>query len=68
MNADGFKYKETGVDPSEESIIYCEKLLGKGVADKGSLEHFSKGKLYDVITMINVLDHSLEPWAERDTE
>lgn len=57
-------WEVAGVDPSEESIIYCEKLLGKGVADKGTLEHFSKGKLYDVITMINVLDHFTEPWAE----
>jgi len=53
-----------GVDPSEESTIYCEKLLSKSVTHKGTLKDFSQEKVYDVITMINVLDHSTEPWSE----
>jgi len=54
----------TGIDPSEESITYCDRLLGVAVANKGTLKDLSKEKVYDVITMINVLDHSTEPWSE----
>jgi SAM-dependent methyltransferase len=54
----------TGVDPSRESIHYCKKLLNNGVIYQGTLNNMPKGKKYDVITMINVLDHSTEPWSE----
>ncbi len=53
-----------GVDPSRESISYCKKLLNRGVAYIGTLKNLSQEKMYDVITMINVLDHSAEPWSE----
>jgi SAM-dependent methyltransferase len=53
-----------GVDPSEESITHCDRLLGDSVAQKGTLKDFSQRKMYDVVTMINVLDHSTEPWSE----
>ena len=53
-----------GVDPSEESIAYADKLLGANIARRGTLEDLSQEEVYDVITMINVLDHSLEPWSD----
>ncbi len=53
-----------GVDPSRESISYCKNILNGGVACKGTLKNMSQEKMYDVITMINVLDHSAEPWSE----
>lgn len=54
----------TGIDPSEESIVYSKTLLGEGVTHKGTLKYLSNDHVYDVITMINVLDHSSEPWAD----
>jgi SAM-dependent methyltransferase len=54
----------TGVDPSEESIAYADKLLGPNIARKGTLEDLSQEEVYDVITMIDVLGFFSEPWAD----
>jgi 2-polyprenyl-3-methyl-5-hydroxy-6-metoxy-1,4-benzoquinol methylase len=54
----------TGIDPSEKSIDYCNNTLGTASARKGTLASISTEKDYNVITMINVLDHSTEPWSE----
>lgn len=52
-----------GLDPSRESIDYLNAMLGPvGVA--GTLENFDPGERYDVITMINVLDHLVDPWKD----
>ena len=53
-----------GVDPSEESIAYADKLLGANIARKGTLEDFSQEQVYDVITMIDALGFSSAPWAD----
>jgi 2-polyprenyl-3-methyl-5-hydroxy-6-metoxy-1,4-benzoquinol methylase len=53
-----------GIDPSHDSIAYSEDLLGDAIARKGTLTDINIATIYDVITMINVLDHSLEPWAD----
>jgi 2-polyprenyl-3-methyl-5-hydroxy-6-metoxy-1,4-benzoquinol methylase len=53
-----------GVDPSEESIAYADKLLGSNIARKGTLEDLSQEKVYDVITMIDALGFSSAPWAD----
>jgi len=52
-----------GIDISEESIAYCERILGTGVAQQGTFKDLSRENVYDVITMINVLDHLTEPWV-----
>jgi SAM-dependent methyltransferase len=53
-----------GVDPSEESIAYADKLLGPNVARKGTLEDLPQEELYDVITMIDALGFYSDPWAD----
>ena len=53
-----------GVDPSEESIAYADKLLGANIARKGTLEDLSQEEVYDVITMIDALGFSSAPWAD----
>jgi len=52
-----------GVDPSEQSVEYASSLLGD-VVYLGTLEKFYPGEQYDVITMVNVLDHMTQPWQE----
>lgn len=53
----------TGLDPSRDSINYLNSMLGAvGVA--GTLEDIDPGERYDVITMINVLDHLIDPWED----
>jgi SAM-dependent methyltransferase len=53
-----------GVDPSEESIAYADKLLGANIARVGTLEDLPQKEVYDVITMIDVLCFFSEPWAD----
>ena len=53
-----------GVDPSEESIAYADKLLGANIARKGTLNDLSQEETYDVITMIDALGFSSDPWAD----
>jgi len=50
-----------GMDPSAESIALSQKMLGNRTL-RGLFEEFQGQDLYDVITMINTLDHTLEPW------
>jgi 2-polyprenyl-3-methyl-5-hydroxy-6-metoxy-1,4-benzoquinol methylase len=52
-----------GVDPSGGSIAYSRALV-KDATLKGTLKDLQDGQTYDVITMINVLDHTVEPWQE----
>ncbi|MFB3925671.1 MAG: methyltransferase domain-containing protein [Syntrophales bacterium] len=56
-------WRISGLDPSEKSIIHAEKKLGCPLV-KGTLRDFSGPQDYDVVTMINVLDHSVSPWEE----
>lgn len=49
-----------GVDPSEQSIAKARELVGEG-ASVGTLQDVNTGSLFDVVTMINVLDHLRSP-------
>jgi SAM-dependent methyltransferase len=53
----------TGLDPSRESIDHLNAMLGP-VGVVGTLEDFHPVERYDVITMINVLDHLIDPWED----
>ena len=50
-----------GLDPSRESIDYLNAMLGD-VGIQGTLDDCDPGERYDVIAMINVLDHLFDPW------
>jgi 2-polyprenyl-3-methyl-5-hydroxy-6-metoxy-1,4-benzoquinol methylase len=52
-----------GVDPSEGSIAYARTLV-QDAAARGTIGDLKDGRTYDVITMINVLDHTEKPWQE----
>jgi 2-polyprenyl-3-methyl-5-hydroxy-6-metoxy-1,4-benzoquinol methylase len=54
-------WEAKGIDPSRESIDYLQATLGD-VGVPGTLDDFEPGERYDVITMINVLDHLIDPW------
>jgi len=53
-----------GIDPSEESIDYCKNVLGVSTASKGTLTNADTEMHFDVITIINVLDHVSKPWLD----
>ncbi len=52
-----------GVDPSRESIDYLRRTIGDA-GFEGTLEDVDPGNRYDAITMINVLDHLVDPWED----
>lgn len=54
-------WEAKGIDPSRESIDYLQATLGD-VGVPGTLDDFQPCERYDVITMINVLDHLIDPW------
>ncbi len=56
-------WRVTGIDPSEQSVRFARDLLGDAVHEK-TLNAFAVQEPYDVITLINVLDHSLHPWKD----
>ena len=49
----------TGIDPSVDSIRDAEQFLG-GRVSCGTLGSIAKEEAYDVVTLINVLDHMLD--------
>jgi len=53
----------SGVDPSEQSIAKARELVGDA-ASVGTLQNVNIGSPFDVVTMINVLDHLREPWKD----
>ena len=53
----------TGIDPSEESILFAKEFIGND-AFTGTLKNLNRNHLYDVITSINVLDQFEESWNE----
>lgn len=57
----GWKIK--GIDPSRKSV---EVAIGQNKLDVfcGTLQEYPDNEQFDVITFINVLDHSAEPWKE----
>lgn len=52
-----------GLDPSRESIDYLRAMLGP-VGTAGTLEDCDPDERYDAVTMINVLDHLVDPWKD----
>jgi 2-polyprenyl-3-methyl-5-hydroxy-6-metoxy-1,4-benzoquinol methylase len=56
-------WRVQGVDPSSESVAHLRSLVGD-VGFEGTLETYRTGVAFDVVTLINVLDHVAEPWKE----
>ncbi|HRR39716.1 MAG TPA: class I SAM-dependent methyltransferase [Syntrophales bacterium] len=56
-------WRVMGVDPSVKSTDHAEALVGKCLF-RGMLSDFPEGPTYDVVTFINVLDHSALPWID----
>lgn len=52
-----------GIDPSIQSVEVARRQYGLDVFN-GSLQEYNENSKFDVITFINVLDHSVEPWEE----
>ena len=58
-------WKARGVEPSAKSVRTARRKLGLDVVE-GTLKDLRDNARFDVITMINVLDQSEEPWRELD--
>ena len=58
-------WKARGVEPSAKSVRTARRKLGLDVVE-GTLKDLRDNARFDVITMINVLDQSGEPWRELD--
>ncbi|HUU53187.1 MAG TPA: class I SAM-dependent methyltransferase [Candidatus Bathyarchaeia archaeon] len=56
-------WKVKGIEPSIQSVEVAKRQYGLDVFTGTLQEHDENGK-FDVITLINVLDHSVEPWKE----
>jgi len=52
-----------GIDPSVKSMDHAENMLESRLF-RGTLETFPLGDTFDVVTFINVLDHSAAPWKD----
>jgi SAM-dependent methyltransferase len=52
-----------GIDPSRQSAEVAQKLYGLDVV-QGTLKDLHCTSVFDVITFINSLEHSKEPWRE----
>jgi 2-polyprenyl-3-methyl-5-hydroxy-6-metoxy-1,4-benzoquinol methylase len=52
-----------GIDPSVKSMDHAEKMLDCRLF-RGTLEAYPPGYTFDVVTFINVLDHSATPWND----
>jgi len=56
-------WKVNGIEPSIQSVKVARRQYGLDIYNGTLQEYDEKGK-FDVITLINVLDHSVEPWEE----
>lgn len=54
-----------GIEPSVQSVEVAKRKYGLDVF-KGILMGYNRNNQFDVVTFINVLDHSAEPWKEVD--
>lgn len=52
-----------GIDPSIQSVEVAQRQYGLDIYN-GTLQEYDETGKFDVITFINVLDHSAEPWEE----
>jgi len=58
-------WEVVGVEPSNQSVEVAQRQYGLDVIN-GTLREYDGNSQFDVITFINVLDHSVEPWKEID--
>lgn len=56
-------WKVSGVEPSKSAVEYG-RSVNKINVEVGTLQEYNSNSRFDVITFINVLDHSAEPWDE----
>jgi len=56
-------WKVKGIDPSVQAVEVAQSQLGLDVS-AGTLQDCRGNEQFDVITFINVLDHSAQPWLE----
>ncbi len=54
-------WKVRGIDPSKDSVYRAKDILGEAVSEC-TLKTYRSEEVYDAITMINVLEHTVEPW------
>ncbi|MDQ5985418.1 MAG: Ubiquinone biosynthesis O-methyltransferase, mitochondrial [Syntrophus sp. SKADARSKE-3] len=54
-----------GLDPSEQSITIAQSLIGNRVLC-GTVKNMNNDRLFDAITLINVLDHMSDAFSELD--
>lgn len=59
------QWEVKGVEPSIQSVEVARRQNGLDVF-AGTLQEYSENSQFDVITFINVLDHSIWPWQEID--
>jgi len=52
-----------GVEPSVQSVEVAQRQYGLDIYN-GTLQEYDENGEFDVITFVNVLDHSVEPWKE----
>ncbi len=52
-----------GIEPSVQSVEVAQREYGLDLF-KGTLQEYDGNSHFNVITFINVLDHSVEPWKE----
>ena len=56
-------WKEKRIEPSTQSVEKAQREYGLDIFN-GTLQEYDGDGQFDVITFINVLDHSVEPWEE----
>jgi SAM-dependent methyltransferase len=56
-------WKVKGIEPSIQSVEVAQRQYGLDIYN-GTLQEYDETGKFDVITFINVLDHSAEPWEE----
>jgi SAM-dependent methyltransferase len=58
-------WKVKGIEPSIQSVEAAQRQYGLDIYN-GTLQEYDENGEFDVITFINVLDHSVELWKEID--
>ena len=56
-------WKVKGIEPSIQSVEVAKGQYGLDIYN-GTLQEYDENDEFNVITFINVLDHSVEPWKE----
>jgi SAM-dependent methyltransferase len=56
-------WKVKGIEPSSQSAEVAQRQYGLDIYN-GTLQEYDENGEFDVITFVNVLDHSVEPWKE----